>query len=310
MKALRSGLGAILVSTVGLSLKGIWARLAYESGFAVPDVLLYRALLSLPLVLLGGAVLHRGGEALLPRRRRDLFFALALGAFFSVGMYCDFQAIRSVGAGVSRVILFGFPLLVMGLESARLRRWPTRRSVLSFLVAWTGLWVIALGQASGGLPGNAGWALASLCCYALFVWLSGQLASRLGAARLTFLSNLATCVSVVSTMAIFHGQSFVAPAGEPLGWVLVMVLLSTVIPYYLMNEAMVRLGAARASLIAMSGPVVTLLAAYLVLDEELSAPQLFGSVALLAGVACVKPSPKAEKESGAERQGQPSGCSL
>jgi drug/metabolite transporter (DMT)-like permease len=218
--------------------------------------------------------------------------ALGLGAFFTLGMVFDFQAIKSVGAGLSRVVLFGFPLLVMVLDGVFEKRWPNGRSLVGFLLAWAGLWTIALGQGAGTPShlGALGWALLSLVCYATYVWLSGRAGQKLGAPRLTFLSNLSTSLCMTLGVTWDRHFEFTSPELEPLAWVGVMVLVSTVVPYYLMNEGIVRLGAARASLVAMTGPVITLAAASLVLGERLTPAQLAGSAALILGVAWAKSS--------------------
>lgn len=319
MKPVESGLLFVLSSALGLSLKGVWAKLAYASGFSVPDVLFYRAILSLPLVLAGALALRRktarpdpasplpttSAPATWARRHAPLL-AVLLGVFFALGMWLDFQAIARTGAGVSRVILFGFPSVVLFLDALLLRKRPTRRQLLGFGIAWLGLCLVAVG-AAGVLAGWSSLApflfpLGSMVSYGVFVWCSGELEPWIGAGRLTVLSNLATCAVVAAGAAFFTGAGASLPRTEPLAWVGLMVLVSTLVPYYLMNEGIARLGAARTAVISMLGPPLTLVMGWLVLAEQVTSLQLLGAGAVLFGVAFSnRKSPK---------RTQPSGCSL
>ena len=66
-----------------------------------------------------------------------------------------------------------------------------------------------------------------------------------------------------------------------------LALLSTVLPAFLMNAGIRRIGADRAAIIGTVGPVSTLLLAWLVLDEALTLPQLLGAALVLCGVLLV-----------------------
>ncbi len=282
----------VLMATFGLALKGIWARLAYGEGMDVSAVLFYRSALSAPLVVLSTWWLLRRGrnENASSLSLRDYVPGALLGAMFSVGMMCDFEAIAGLGASVSRVVLFGFPLVVMLLEAIKRRQLPSRRKLLGFVIAWCGLFAVAQTQDSGptqfGSDGMSplAWGLASMTLYALYVWLSGDISRKLGSVRLTSVSNLTTAAVVV--FVIFVAQGGNAPSAPPagLGWVAMMVLISTVVPYFLMMEGIRRLGSEDASLLAMTGPVLTVVSGWLLLGESLSPTQLMGTAGTLLGV--------------------------
>lgn len=283
--AVQSGALFVLLSTVGLALKGIWARLAYAEGMDVGAVLFYRSALSAPLLVVGGLLLlrARGGDEISWRALRP---AVLLGVMFAVGMTADFQAIAHLGASVSRVVLFGFPLLVLAFESLAARRWPARHQLLAFFVAWLGLAAVASGGLEGASFGAAAllWGVFSLFLYALYVWLSGKVTHTIGSVRLTMVSQLTTGLIVVSFL-LMQGRG--SPPPLPMagfGWIALMVVVSTVVPYFLMMEGIRRLGASQASLLAMGGPVVTVGAGWLVLGESMSWIQLVGTAAVMGGV--------------------------
>lgn len=298
----RAKLGAvlILVSTAGLALKGIWARLAYETGMDVGAVLFYRSAFSAPLLVGGGLwLLRKQGQAPLPWRA--LVPAFLLGALFSVGMTTDFQAIAHLGASVSRVVLFGFPLLVLAFESVEHRRWPAPTQLLGFLVAWLGLAAVASGadpNGTGGItfgPHALLWGVASLFLYALYVWLSGKAVHTVGSVRLTMVSQLTTGLIVTAFLLVQGGGSAPPLPSTGLGWIVAMVIVSTVVPYFLMMEGIRLLGSSRASLLAMTGPVVTVAAGWVLLGEHMTWVQLLGTCGVMAGVFVAKAPPQLDR---------------
>jgi len=297
-QALRTSGGLlVLLATFGLAFKGIWARLAYAEGLSVSGVLFYRSLLSVPFVVGGGLWLLRRserGQALRQFSWRDYAPGAALGAMFSVGMVCDFEAIAQLGASVSRVVLFGFPLVVLLLDAVSTRSLPNARKMLGFVLAWLGLFLVAL-HSGGGVTKNTdagltplAWGVASMVFYALYVWISGRISKKLGSVRLTSVSNLATAAVVV--VAVLIQSAGVAPevTGAALTWIVVMIIVSTVAPYFMLMEGIRRLGAAEASLLAMTGPLVTVAAGWLFLGEDLTWVQLAGTAGTMLGVSVAR----------------------
>ena len=293
-RSLRWGALLVLSATLGLSLKGIWARLAYAEGLSVEGVLFYRASFSAPLFLAGTIFLTRRQNKKEPARRQDQLFALGLGVLFAFGMFFDFQAIAQLGASISRVILFGFPLVVLLLEAFGTRTWPSQKRFIGFGLAWLGLASIAFFAAPHGgsdrfsLPpaslSTYSWAFASLGVYGLYVWGSTGVTRRLGSATMTGWSNLTTSFVVISVILVRQLGS-APPASQPaLLWISAMVLISTVVPYFMLMEGIRRLGGASAGMLAMTGPLITLFAGWLFLGETLTPLQLLGTVLTLFGV--------------------------
>jgi drug/metabolite transporter (DMT)-like permease len=295
-----TGVILVLAATFGLALKGIWARFAYAEGLGVSGVLFYRSALSVPFVI-GGAVwlLRRarsesGDGAVKSYSWRDYAPGAALGAMFSVGMMCDFEAIARLGASVSRVVLFGFPLVVLVLDAVARRTLPETRRVLGFAIAWMGLFFVARKAGPISAAGDdsqltpLAWGVASMVFYAVYVWLSGKIANSLGSVRLTSVSNLATAAVVVTVVLIQGAGAPPQASAAALGWIVVMVFVSTVAPYFMLMEGIRRLGAPEASLLAMTGPVITVGAGWLLLGEQMTLMQLAGTAGTMVGVGVAR----------------------
>jgi drug/metabolite transporter (DMT)-like permease len=66
-----------------------------------------------------------------------------------------------------------------------------------------------------------------------------------------------------------------------------MAVFSTVLPAFFMNAGIRRIGAGSASIISTTGPIVTLILAYMLLGEAITSVQLVGTFFVLAGVYVV-----------------------
>ncbi len=280
----------VVIATVGMAFKGVWARLAYEDGATVASVLGTRLLWALPLFWLGVVGLFKLGIGRPARRPRpsELLIALACGALFLCAAICDFSAIDRIGAGLSRVILFSFPGFVVLIEAVLKRRWPSPRSVLGFGIAWAGLWLVgglSRAQSAADLAGF-GLALGSAVLYAVYLSIAQRVTHRLGGPLFAALSNTgATLLAAVLAPDFFRGG---AMPGRASLWVGLMVVISTVLPFFLLFEGVRRIGAERASLLALLGPPVTLLAARLLLNETISGAQICGVGLVMVGVLVIK----------------------
>jgi drug/metabolite transporter (DMT)-like permease len=80
----------------------------------------------------------------------------------------------------------------------------------------------------------------------------------------------------------------------PVYWLsLINGLLCTVLPVFATMLAVERIGAGRASMAAMVGPVATIALAYLFLGETISGWQVAGTALVLAGVYVLSHQPTA-----------------
>jgi drug/metabolite transporter (DMT)-like permease len=69
--------------------------------------------------------------------------------------------------------------------------------------------------------------------------------------------------------------------------VVAMALLSTVMPLFMIAEALRRIGASRVAMISSLGPAATVISGYLGLDERMTVVQTIGGVLIVLGVLIV-----------------------
>lgn len=282
----------MLLATVSIAFKGIFAALAYTAGMTVAAVLMLRVFMALPLFWSAGYWLPKpAGTTRIPWS--DWFKALLVGNFFTLATIADFIAIERLGASLSRVVLFTFPLIVQLITAVRLRRAPTRIDYLTFALCYAGLLLLFLpegleGRMDAAVWGGIAWSFTAALSYACYLVLGQGLATRMGSARFSSLANTAPAiVFLVYALVWATPEDFHLPV-DGLFWVTLMVVFSTVLPFLLLFEGIRRIGADKASLITLLGPAVTLLAAWAILDERLVLLQWAGFALVLAGMAVLQ----------------------
>ena len=116
---------------------------------------------------------------------------------------------------------------------------------------------------------------------------------RVGALRFT--GYAMTAASACCIVQFFALRPLAALDLPPIvyGLVATMAIVCTVIPTFLMNEALGRIGANQVALLGALGPVVTIALGYLGLDEVMTALQVAGGALVLAGVLLVTVRPAA-----------------
>ena len=110
---------------------------------------------------------------------------------------------------------------------------------------------------------------------------------RLGAARVTAAASTIACVLCLVHFAATRPLGLLVQPAPVMGLAVAMALFSTVLPVWMVSEAIRRLGAGPVSLIGTLGPVVTLFLGWLILAEPIGVYQLVGGALVIAGVLLV-----------------------
>ncbi|HJV88008.1 MAG TPA: DMT family transporter [Noviherbaspirillum sp.] len=291
-----------VLSACGFSLKAVFVKLAYAAGPVEPLTLLaLRMAFALPLFLwLAWKSAGPDAKALTAADVARIFGLACLGYYLS--SLFDFYGLRSITAGLERLILYLYPTLVLLLQAWRTRHWPHARAWQAMSICYVGLAIAfandlhQAGQGASVLAGSA-WVFASAVTYALYYVGTGEMVSRIGSMRLSGLAGTASCLLVLGHFALFgETQALMAtPAGVWTNAAL-MAVLSTALPIYWLALAIQRLGAGNAAAVGTLGPVMTVFAAWLLLGEALSLPQLAGLALVMVGVTRLKPASASKGE--------------
>jgi len=110
---------------------------------------------------------------------------------------------------------------------------------------------------------------------------------RLGAARVTAWASTAACLLCLAHFALTRHLGLLIQPAPVMLLAGAMALFSTVLPVWMVSEAIRRMGAGPVSLIGTLGPVVTLFLGWLILEEPIGLFQILGGVLVVAGVVLV-----------------------
>jgi len=285
-----------VAGVLGFSFKAILIKLAYaESSVDATTLLALRMLYSAPFFV---AMAWWSGRGAPPIARAD-WRSLAWLGF--VGYYLasllDFLGLRHITAALERLVLFLYPTMVVLLNAAIHRKPVGRQAWQALMLSYAGIVLVfwhdlrVSGDPGAILIGGA-LVFGSAFCYSLYLVGAGTVIPRLGSMRFIAWAMLASTVCVVAQFALTRPWSALDVPRSIHGLSLAMAVFSTVLPTWLIAEAIRRIGANASSLIGSLGPVFTIGLGAMILGEPTHAIQLAGAALVLAGVFIVSRRPR------------------
>jgi len=282
----------VLLGALGFSAKAIIIKLAYAANGEVDAITLMalRMLFALPFFLLVAAWRNKKSPALpLDKKQWGVVTILGLMGYY-IASYLDFIGLQYISAGLERVIIFLYPTFVVLFSAAVYRRRITARVGLALGLSYTGTMLVFiehLSTASSCLVLGSGLVLGSAVIFSWFVMGSGVMTQRIGSARFTAYTMTVASVATLVHFALRHGAALTGLPINVYSLALIMAVFSTVLPAFFMNAGIRRIGAGSASIISTTGPIATLVLAYMLLGEAITPIQLAGTFFVLAGVYVV-----------------------
>jgi drug/metabolite transporter (DMT)-like permease len=288
------GIAFALAGTVSFAFRPVLIKLAYvETAGAHPisatTLLFLRMSLSLPFFLAMAWWLR--GEK--PISRRDWLGILGLGFLgYYFASLLDFLGLQYVPAGLGRLIMFLYPTLVVILSAVFLGKTASRKELAALAITYAGI-ALVLSDRLGVAPEHRQFMFgallifASAMCYAVYLVTGSQLVMRVGSARFTaYTMIVSTAPAVVQFFALEPVSALDLP--PTLWWyVSLLVTVCTVLPVFLVAEALKRIGANHFALIGALGPVTTVVADFVLMQGALSAIQIAGGALVISGVLLV-----------------------
>lgn len=292
----RSQLGAaalVFLGAICFSAKAVLVKLAYRYGIDSVSLLGLRMVFAFPFFM-ATAWLARGRRESgfrAPTGREWLGIVL-MGVFgYYLASILDFIGLQYISASMERLILFAYPTLVLLISALFLNKKVTREQYGAVVLTYVGIFVAFSKNLSGDdYPQfwlGAGAIFLGALAYAIYLVGSGSYLPRLGTWRYTSYAMMAACLAVI----VHHGlayrwQFFNFPA--PVYWLaLLMAILSTVLPAFLVSEGIRRIGAGNAAIIGSVGPISTIVLAYVFLGERLAPIQWLGAFLVIGGVLVI-----------------------
>lgn len=294
----RFSVGVVLavVGTFLFALKSIFIKLAFAEGVGPTELLTVRLTLALPFYVAVLAVLLRRHDRTGSRRKLPpamIARALAIGLLgYYLAAYLDLCGLTYISAQLERLTLFTYPTMVAVLAWMFLGEQLTPRIVLALALSYLGVWFMYGQERLLTTGGNVGTGvllvLGSALSYSLYLLFAKPIMQKIGSREFTSLAMIGSTAFVAAHYtatrpidALLHLPGIVYVYG------VVLAFVCTVVPSFMINESIVRIGATRTTVIGTIGPVLTMLLAIFILREPSSWHHAAGMAMAVLGVSLV-----------------------
>lgn len=279
-------LGAILFSA-----KAIFIKLAY-SQFEVNDITLLtlRFGYSLPFFIGIAFWNFRKGKMSQLNRHNILFIAVLSMLGYYIASLFDFKGLQYVSAGIERIILFIYPTLVVIFSRVFLKKSISRTSLIALVICYTGIVIIAFDPHLFNSPDvvkGAGFIFISAITYSLYLTFGAEIVHRFGSINFNSLAMIFSCTYVILHFLAVEETNLSQLSLGLHAYGLLLAVISTVIPTFLVMEGVSLLGANKVAIIASIGPVSTIILGYYILGEKFTVQEAIGSLFILGGVILI-----------------------
>jgi drug/metabolite transporter (DMT)-like permease len=277
------------------SLKGVVIKLAYAEHMSVSQLLTLRMLFSLPFYLAVGIWAYRRAPKKPTLKMYGVAAVLGILSYY-ISSALNFEGLKYVSAQLERLILYCYPTMVALLAWMFLGEKITGRHVIALVLAYLGIAVLfgaEIGHQGGQVWLGGGLILAGAVIYAIYVTASRPAIKKMG-------SWLFTSFAMTAASFCFLAQSGVEMISTPLPpvsanglWLCaILAVVCTVIPSFLIADAIGRIGPGPMSAIGGVGPVVAAWAAVGILHEPFGWPHVVAMGLTMFGVWLLARSPR------------------
>jgi drug/metabolite transporter (DMT)-like permease len=218
--------------------------------------------------------------------------------------------LRYVSAQLERLILYIYPTMVALLAWVFLKEKVTSRHIIALLLAYAGVAVL-FGAEIGHQGPNAllggGLIFAGAFLYAIYVTASKSVITRMGSALFTSFAMSAASLAFLTQSGVemvFAAPPPVTANGLWLSFILATVC--TVIPSFMIADAIGRIGPGPMSAIGGVGPVVAAWAAVMILHEPFGWAHIVAMTLTIIGVWLLARNPRPPMGVVAQKAGAPS----
>jgi drug/metabolite transporter (DMT)-like permease len=194
-------------------------------------------------------------------------------------------ALKYTSVGHSSLIMSVTPLVVLLIAVASRQERATGAKVLGMIVAFAGVAWLQLSHSEGGAASPLG-DISALTCASLFAVstvVGKNVMDRYGAIAVTTFSNVMASICLFP-FVYFSGLRWTAISAAAWWGVLYMGVLGGAVGYLIYFYALAYLPSSRLSMYAYIQPVLATLAAFLILNEPVTAAMLSAGALVLAGV--------------------------
>lgn len=280
------GILVVFLATVFLSTKSIWAKLIYLDSLSPLNVLVCRAVLSLPFFLI--LMIRFEWNSV---NKSKVFKYSFLGAILYLSSsIADFIGLLYISASLERAVLFTFPIYVFLLSSDLSRITFSKVGLIVSTVL--GLAIMFNPTVDNHLIDTLigiSLVLLSAIFWALFIIYSKRAVSNISP---TIFTSTYMCITTVLLLFGFiidskNFTTFLTLQTHTMIYLVFLAIFCSIIPSYLMSFGLKRINASLAAVISAMGPIVTLGLDVVILNHNLALNEIIGAIIVTACVTCL-----------------------
>ena len=276
------GLGYVLAVAQAIlyASMGVFAKFLYNTGLNPQQVTIMRFVPAAVLLAIAIVVLRKGKVF----SRTPMVYVQ--GIFFAASAYLYMLTVDELTAGLTTVVFYSNPAVVALLAVFVFHERFTLRTLLALVLALAGI-VFISGILSADTiqlsPLGLVYGIGSCLAFAVYSLLGQATVKKEGQLTISFTMS---AISSLIMLVLYPAQFPTLLQMDAMQWIIciVMAILCTALPIPMLLAAIKRIGATKASLIGISETPFSLLLAFLVLGEVLTAFQGIGSALIVASI--------------------------
>ena len=289
-RSLITGYALVALGAALFSSKAIFIKLAYAERFDSLLILAWRMIFALPVFIIVGAYeirrLKRQGKS--PPPRNAVLGTIGIGLIgYYLAMILDFSGLLYVTAQLERLTLFTYPIFLIFIGAGFFGMRLTPSSLVAASITYAGLaFVFVQDFSAGGSNIMLGTALVlgSAISFAVYQLMAKRYISEMGPALFTSVALSAAAVTTLLHVFIARGGLDYSMSPHYFALAAATGLLATVVPSFMVNAGMSRIGAASTAMISNISPLLTIYFAVVLLDEEFTPAHGIGTALVVGGV--------------------------
>jgi drug/metabolite transporter (DMT)-like permease len=288
-----AGFAITFIGSILFSTKAVIVKLAFaHTEMDALSLLALRMLFSFPFYV-GAAWLaanRKDATSLTGRQWAGIIF-LGLFGYYLSSLF-DFVGLQYVTAGLERLILFLYPTFAVLINAFAFGQPVTKIQRMALLLTYTGIVIAYVGELNIDVDNpNFLWGslLIFLCSitFSIYIVGSGKMIPKVGANRFTAWAMIASSMGIFTHFALKGNMADVSHAMDNWYYGLLLALIATVLPSFLIAQGMKRIGSNNVAIISAIGPVSTIIQAHYILDEFIFPAQIAGTVLVICGVLLI-----------------------
>ncbi|WP_163832491.1 DMT family transporter [Spartinivicinus ruber] len=280
MKTRSWPLGAfyILFAAITFAFQPVFASVIYTTG-ANPTGLLWIRFIGAAACLL--MVLHLQKKPM----NKLCWPSICLGFVYATIALCYFSAMQYASASLVAILLYLFPVFVIVIARFLFKELLTKLKVTALAIALIGVF-FAVGRVPEGSLLGILLSLAAALGYAVYIILSNHYLTNKDVITSTTYIFIGAALTYTITALI---TSEVKLPQQSSGWLATagLIIFSTVIPILALNLGNMIIGASDTAILSTLEPIVTIILAVLILNEELNLYRVAGGLMVVTAVVII-----------------------